>query len=126
MALACATLSGMAQEGITQQEKDQNKKAEVVSENGQQRLVLKTGRGPSTGLCAHLSSIELTMDGEIWITLDSLTTAPIGGDAVFIKDVRGYNVKIIRAYVDSKPGLMFISGTNFFAITIEEFRELNR
>ncbi len=86
MALACATLSGMAQEGITQQEKDQNKKAEVVDVNGQQRLVLKTGQCTCSGTCVCL---EIKMDGELWKTLDSLVTAPTGGDAIRTKDING-------------------------------------
>lgn len=123
MALACATLSGMAQEGITQQENDQDKKAEVVNENGQQRLVLKTGQCTCSGACVNL---VIKMDGELWKTLDSLVTAPIGGAAIRTKDVSGYNVEIARANVNSKPGLMFTSGTKCVAITKEEFKSLKR
>lgn len=123
MALACATLSGMAQEGTAQQEKDQDKKAEVVNENGQQRLVLKTGQCTCSGACVNL---EIKMDGDLWKTLDSLVTAPTGGDAIRTKDVNGYNVEIARANVNSKPGLMFTSGTKCVAITKEEFKSLKR
>ena len=123
MALAAVTISGMAQEGTAQQEKDENKKAEVVDVNGQQRLVLKTGLCTSTGACVNL---EIKMDGELWKTLDSLVTAPTGGDAIRTKDISGCNVEIARANVNSKPGLMFTSGTKYVAITKEEFKSLKK
>ncbi len=123
MALACATLSGMAQEGMVQQEKEQDRKAEVVNENGLQRLVLKTGLCTCTGACVNL---EIKMDGELWKTLDSLVTAPIGGDAIRTKDISGCNVEIARANVNSKPGLVFTSGTKYVAITEEEFKSLKK
>ena len=123
MALACATLSGMAQEGMVQQEKERDRKAEVVNENGQQRLVLKTGQCTCSGTCACL---EIKMDGELWKTLDSLVTAPTGGDAIRTKDISGYNVEIARANVNSKPGLVFTSGTKYVAITEEEFKSLKK
>ena len=115
----------MAQTNKEQQKNNNDSRAKVEVVNGQNALVLKTGRKTqsSTLGTSNSADIVLKLDGNTWQQLDSLVSAPFG-KSIIVKDLQGYNVEIAKANVNSNVGLMFTSGTKCVAITEEEYRKL--
>lgn len=93
------------------------KKAKVVVENGQKKLVLDSGRKTN-------STIELYSDTALWRILDSLVTAPWGGNSVRVKDIKGYNVDIQKARINDEIGVFFLSRGMMVAVTEKELAKL--
>lgn len=105
--------------------KKETSKAKVVVENGQKKLVLDTGRkGGMSFNNVSSGNIELLSDAALWKILDSLVAAPWGGNAVRVKDTRGYNVDIQKAMINNEVGVFFLSGTKSVAITGKELVKL--
>ena len=94
------------------------KKAKVVVDNGQKKLVLDSGRKTSN------SSIELYSDAALWRILDSLVTAPWGGNSVRVKDIKGYNVDVQKARINDEIGVFFLSRGMMVAVTEKELAKL--
>lgn len=125
--IAILLLSFVAMSTIAHAEtpKKETSKAKVVVENGQKKLVLDTGRkGGMSFNNVSSGDIELLSDAALWKILDSLVTAPWGGDAVRVKDTRGYNVDIQKAMVNNEVGVFFLSGTKCVSITGKELTKL--
>ncbi len=102
---------------------DSRAKIEVV--NGQNALILKTGRKSQSSSWgkSYSAGIVLILDGNTRQQLDSLISAPFG-NSIKLKDFQGYNVEIAKANVNSNVGIMFTSGTKCVAITENEYRNL--
>lgn len=117
----------MAQTNKESQNKNDQSKVKVEVVNGQNALVLKTGRKSrsSSWGTSNSADIVLKLDGNILQMLDSLITAPFG-NSIKVQDLQGYNVEISKANVNSNVGLMFTSGTKCVAITEEEYRKLKQ
>ena len=113
--LAFMAMPMMAQTKTPEQE---IKKAEVVVENGQKKLVLDSGRKTNN------STIELYSDTALWRILDSLVTAPWGGNSVRVKDIKGYNVDIQKARINDEIGVFFLSRGMMVAVTEKDLSEL--
>lgn len=113
--LAFMAMPMMAQTKTPEQE---IKKAEVVVENGQKKLVLDSGRKTNN------STIELYSDTALWRILDSLVTAPWGGNSVRVKDIKGHNVDIQKARINDDIGVFFLSRGMMVAVTEKELAKL--
>lgn len=109
----------MAQNNVQSLNQPANPKAKVEVRQGIQYLVLNTGINTSEGL----SSIAIVVDEEIRNVLDSVLASP-RGSLVKMKDLRGNNVDVALANVNSQTGLMFSSGSKIIAITKEEYEGL--
>lgn len=96
----------------------ETKNAKIVVENGQKKLVLDSGRKTSN------STIELYSDTALWRILDSLVTAPWGGNSVRVKDIKGYNVDIQKARINDDIGVFFLSRGMMVAVTEKELAKL--
>ena len=94
------------------------KNAMIVVENGQKKLVLDSGRKTNNSI------IELYSDAALWRILDSLVTAPWGGNSVRVKDIKGYNVDIQKARINNEIGVFFLSRGMMVAITEKELSGL--
>lgn len=94
------------------------KNAKIVVENGQKKLVLDSGRKTSN------STIELYSDAALWRILDSLVTAPWGGNSVRVKDIKGYNVDIQKARINNDIGVFFLSRGMMVAVTNNDLASL--
>lgn len=105
----------MAQTETPEKEK---KNAKIVVENGQRKLVLDSGRKTNN------STIELYSDAALWRILDSLVTAPWGGNSVRVKDIKGYNVDIQKARINDDIGVFFLSRGMMVAVTEKELAKL--
>lgn len=115
----------MAQTNNEQPNKKDDSRAKIEVVNGQNALVLKTGRKSQSSSWgkSYSADIVLILDGNTWQQLDSLISAPFG-NSIKLKDFQGYNVEIAKANVNSNVGLMFTSGTKCVAITKDEYRKL--
>ena len=115
----------MAQTNKEQPNKKDDSRAKIEVVNGQNALVLKTGRKSQSSSwgSSYSADIVLKLDGNTWDQLDSLITASYGS-SIKLKDLQGYNVEIAKANVNSHVGLMFTSGSKCVAISKEEFERL--
>ncbi len=102
----------------TETPEKETKKAKVVVENGQKKLVLDSGRKTNN------STIELYSDTALWRILDSLVTAPWGGNSVRVKDIKGYNVDIQKARINNEIGVFFLSRGMMVAVTNNDLASL--
>ena len=102
----------------TETPEKETKNAKIVVENGRKKLVLDTGRTTSN------STIELYSDTALWRILDSLVTAPWGGNSVRVKDIKGYNVDIQKARINDEIGVFFLSRGMMVAVTEKELAKL--
>lgn len=102
----------------TETPEKETKNAKIVVENGRKKLVLDTGRTTSN------STIELYSDTALWRILDSLVTAPWGGNSVRVKDIKGYNVDIQKARINDETGVFFLSRGMMVAVTENDLSEL--
>ena len=102
----------------TETPEKETKNAKIVVENGRKKLVLDTGRKTSN------STIELYSDTALWRILDSLVTAPWGGNSVRVKDIKGYNVDIQKARINDDIGVFFLSRGMMVAVTEKDLSEL--
>lgn len=102
----------------TETPEKETKNAKIVVENGQKKLVLDSGRKTSN------STIELYSDAALWRILDSLVTAPWGGNSVRVKDIKGYNVDIQKARINDEIGVFFLSRGMMVAVTEKELAKL--
>ena len=102
----------------TETPEKETKNAKIVVENGQKKLVLDSGRKTNN------STIELYSDTTLWRILDSLVTAPWGGNSVRVKDIKGYNVDIQKARINDEIGVFFLSRGMMVAVTEKDFPEL--
>lgn len=123
--MTIATFPVMAQTNKGQQNKNVDSRAKVEVVNGQNVLVLRTGRKAQSSSWGMYNSaaIVLIIDDNLWHQLDSLISAPFG-NSIKVKDLQGYNVEIAKANVNTHIGLIFTSGTKCVAITEEEYRRL--
>lgn len=80
--------------------------------------MLDTGRKTSN------STIELYSDTALWRILDSLVTAPWGGNTVRVKDIKGFNVDIQKARINNEIGVFFLSRGKMVAVTETELSKL--
>lgn len=102
----------------TETPEKETKNAKIVVENGRKKLVLDTGRTTSN------STVELYSDTALWRILDSLVTAPWGGNSVRVKDIKGYNVDIQKARINDEIGVFFLSRGMMVAVTEKELAKL--
>ena len=101
----------------TETPEKETKNAKIVVENGRKKLVLDTGRKTN-------STIELYSDAALWRILDSLVTAPWGGNSVRVKDIKGYNVDIQKARINDEIGVFFLSRGMMVAVTEKDLSKL--
>lgn len=113
------SFSVMAQNNVQSLNQPANPKAKVEVWQGIQCLVLNTGINTSEAL----STITIEVNDEIWGILDDVLASPRGA-AVKLKDLRGNNVDVALANVNSQIGLMFTSGSKCVAIIKEEYDRL--
>ncbi len=120
--LSLFALPLMAQTNKGTQVIKETSKAKIVTEYGNTKLILKSGREKSK-YNSYSYDIEINIDSNTWRMLDSIVSAPYG-NPFQIKDAHGYSVCIQRANVSSNNGLMFYSGSRFVAITEEDLRKI--
>lgn len=77
-----------------------------------------------SGRKTNNSTIELYSDTALWRILDSLVTAPWGGNSVRVKDIKGYNVDIQKARINDEIGVFFLSRGMMVAVTEKELAKL--
>ena len=96
--------------------------ARIEQSQGEERLVLHTGQTRTN--VAHQrfypDNIELVLDAQTWRKLEDQLLGPFGR-AITLKDKYGNDVRIARANVYNKNGLMFYMGTRNVSITAEDF-----
>jgi len=120
--LSCAT-TAVAQENRTADlVKTTAGCAQIVDSQGVECLVLHTGHTRTN--VAHQrfypDNIELVLDETTWRKLEGQLMGPFG-KAVTMKDRYGNDVRVARANVYNKNGLMFYMGTRNVTITCEDF-----
>lgn len=109
----------MAQTNNEPQIKKEAGKARVTVVQGQDHLVLVTGRKAS----GYNPNIEIALDAKVWETFDSVLNGKQKRSCK-MKDVDGHNVDVALANVNGNTGLMFTSGSKCVAITKEDFEKL--
>ena len=99
--------------------------AQIVDSQGVECLVLHTGHTRTN--VAHQrfypDNIEFVLDETTWRKLEDQLMGPFGR-AITLKDKYGNDVRIARANVYNKNGLMFYMGTRNVSITAEDFYRL--
>jgi len=117
----------MAQTNKVQQSKNEDTRARVEVVNGQNVLVLKTGRKSQSSSWGMTNSADIVIiiEDNTYKILDSLVAGP-WGCAMKMKDIEGHNVDVAKANVNSKVGLMFTSGTKCVAISEEEWNKIKQ
>ena len=109
----------MAQTNNEPQIKKEAGKARVTIVQGQDHLVLVTGRKAS----GYNPNIEIALDSKVWETFDSVMFGK-QNVSVKLKDVDGYNVEVAHANVNGSTGLMFTSGSKCVVLKKEDFEKL--
>ena len=117
--LVTLSFSLMAQTNNNPQVKKEAGKARVTIVQGQDHLVLVTGRKAS----GYNPNIEIALDTKAWDILDSVLSGK-QKTTCKMKDVDGHNVEVALANVNGNTGLMFTSGSKCVAIIKEEFEKL--
>lgn len=117
--MTIATFPVMAQTNNEPQIKKEAGKARVTVVQGQDHLVLVTGRKAS----GYNPNIEIALDTKVWETFDSVLLGK-QNTACKMKDVEGHNVEVALANVNGNTGLIFTSGTKCVAIKKEDFVKL--
>ena len=117
--LVTLSFSLMAQTNNEPQVKKEAGKVRVTIVQGQDHLVLVTGRKAS----GYNPNIEIALDSKAWETFDSVLHGKQSSSAI-IKDVDGHKVDVALANVNGNTGLMFTSGSKCVAITKEDFEKL--
>lgn len=117
--MTIATFPMMGQTNNDVQVKKESGKAKITVVQGQDHLVLVTGRKAS----GYNPNIEIALDAKAWETFVSVLLGKQSSSAK-IKDVDGYKVEVALADVNGNTGLMFTSGSKCVAITKEEFERL--
>jgi len=117
--MTIATFPMMAQTNNNVQVKKESGKAKITVVQGQDHLVLVTGRKAS----GYNPNIEIALDAKAWETFDSVLLGKQSSSEI-IKDVDGYKVEVALANVNGNTGLMFTSSSKCVAVTKEEFEKL--
>ena len=126
--LMCScSISMMAAQKTPPQILAQTEKAMVVREEGQDKLVLITGRKTVYEAKDHLpksADIELHLDEETWNSLLDLVDASWGEKSIRMKALDGASVEIQKAKINNEDGLIFTSGTMYVAVVNKDFKSL--
>ena len=117
--LAVISFPLMAQTNNEPQVKKEASKARITVVQGQDHLLLVTGRKAS----GYNPNIEIALAAKVWETFDSVLSRKQNA-ACKMKDVDGHNVEVALANVNGNTGLMFTSGSKCVAITKEDFEKL--
>ena len=126
--MSCCCISMMAAQKTPPQVIAETEKAMVVREEGQDKLVLITGRKSSYEAKDHLpksGNIELRLDEETWDSLLAMVDASWGEKSIRMKTLDGANVEIQKARINSEDGLIFSSGTMHVAVINRDVKSLS-
>ncbi len=105
----------------------QTEKAKVVREEGQDKLVLITGRKTifdSKEGISKSADIELRLDVEVWNALLDLIDASWDTKPIQMKALDGSNVDVQKARINNDAGLIFTSGTAHVALADRDVKSL--
>ena len=125
--MSCCCISMLAAQKTPPQIIAETEKAMVVREEGQEKLVLITGRKTNYTSKDNISKsadIELRLDEETWNSLLNLVDASWGEKPLRMKALDGANVEIQKAKINNEDGLIFTSGTMYVAVVNQDVKSL--